>query len=292
MSQRFDGSQQLFRIGLFVLDPDDWLEIDNRLDDCLSEKRRLADAHPDEIFIAEPGSEDAQRETWEMVSAFVTRRFPETYDRQGDGVVYRPNGIRVDPDPAQFLWRAALLVPDDLLLLKKDEAGWRLVAGALSFPSSWRLKDKIGLPIGEVHGPVPGFASNSRNDDLINRMFDNMRADTLMARFNWSVYGDAALFHPDPDETGSLRLGGSGEAAFLRVERQTLRLLPQSGAVLFTVKVIVDPLARLADMPDRFQICERLAGQLENLDAAQLDYKGLSAHRDALVARLRDLQRS
>ena len=33
---------------------------------------------------------------------------------------------------------------------------YRLIGGVLCFPSSWVLRDKLGRPISEVHGPVPG----------------------------------------------------------------------------------------------------------------------------------------
>ncbi|MCB9992406.1 MAG: DUF3445 domain-containing protein [Hyphomicrobiaceae bacterium] len=292
MSQQFDGSQQLFRIGLSVLDPHDWIEIDDRLDLYLAEKRRLAAAHFDEICVAEPGSEAAQREALDLIAGHLTAHFPEIYARRGNGIVIGRSGASVDLDREPALWHAALLVPDDLLLLRKDEAGWRLIAGALAFPSSWRLRDKIGMPIGQVHAPVPEFGTGTRNDSLINRMFDNMRPETRMLRYNWSVYGVPDLYHPEPDETEALRLGDDAEAAFLRVERQTLRLLPQTGTILFTVKVIVDPLARLAADPGRFQVCQRLAEQLRGLDEAQLAYKGLTSHRDRLVARLDELRKT
>ena len=35
-------------------------------------------------------------------------------------------------------------------------------------------------------------------------------------------------------------------AAFIRVERQTLRKLPQSGDILFTIQIYLDPLGMIA----------------------------------------------
>ena len=39
----------------------------------------------------------------------------------------------------------------------------------------------------------------------------------------------------------------AGETLFVRCERQTLRRLPETGAVLFTIGIAVAPLARLPD---------------------------------------------
>jgi hypothetical protein len=43
----------------------------------------------------------------------------------------------------------------------------------------------------------------------------------------------------------------AGRALSLRVERQTLRRLPQTGGALFTIRVWLAPLESLADDPER-----------------------------------------
>jgi hypothetical protein len=42
----------------------------------------------------------------------------------------------------------------------------------------------------------PALQKGTRNAGLIERMFDNLRLDMPVVRWNWSVYGDAELFHP------------------------------------------------------------------------------------------------
>ena len=74
--------------------------------------------------------------------------------------------------------------------------------------------------------------------------------------------------------------------AFIRVERQTLRKLPVTGDILFTIRIHLDPMALLKTRPDRATLAASFAGQLMALDAAQLDYKGLTADRDRLVEAL------
>ena len=45
----------------------------------------------------------------------------------------------------------------DFLLLKTEPGGTaHLVAGAVCFPSSWNLEEKIGHPIAAIHAVVPG----------------------------------------------------------------------------------------------------------------------------------------
>ena len=285
----YDGSSKLFQIGLKPLDLADWIEIDERLGDYLAEKQRLAASHPDEVFAAEPGTEAAQAEVLTLLTAHLAQRFPATYRRDGEFIEVVPNGRRVKLGDTPALQVAASLVQEDLVLMRQGEAGWRVGAASLSFPSSWRLSEKFGRPIHEVHAPVPGFSEGTRNAELIARMFDNLRPEIAVIRWNWSIYGDAELHHPLDSPPRRFGSGERAENVFLRVERQTLRKLPQSRDILFTIKIVVDPLAALERHPDATAIAASLIEQLNALDAAQLDYKGMTLERERLIARLGEL---
>ena len=50
--------------------------------------------------------------------------------------------------------------------------------------------------------------------------------------------------------------------AFIRVERQTLRKLPSSRDILFTIRIHLDPLAVLARHPDRATLASSFAGAI------------------------------
>lgn len=289
MNTHFDGSARLFQIGVKPLGERDWLIVDDRLPLYLDEKDRLLAERPDEVFVAEPGTAPAQAETLALVVDHLLARHPDRYRRAGDAIEVAGRTVPLHgPDP---LRAAARLVQEDLLLLTRGEAGWRLVAGSLSFPSSWSLREKIGRVMAEVHGPVPGFAGGTRNDQLITRMFDNARPETPMLRWNWSLYGDDRLFHPDSPGPGERRFGAGerAENVFLRVERQTLRKLPQSGAMLFTVRIFVDPIAELEKQPGAAAIATALIAQLQALDPDQLEYKGMTLERDRVIARLSEI---
>ena len=280
------GVPPLFQIGLKPLDPAECIDADGELSAYLDEKERLAATQPGEVFAAEPGTEAAQVEVLALLVEYLPQRFPELYRRDGDAIEIVPVGRRIALSGDAPLRIAASLVQEDLVLMRKGESGWRLAAASLSFPSSWRLREKFGRPINEVHAPVPGFATGTRNAQLIERMFDNLRPDTLMIRWNWSVYGDAELHHPHHSPARRFGGGERVEAAFLRVERQTLRRLATSRDILFTIRIYLDPLAALERHSEGAAIASGLIRQIETLDADQLDYKGLTLERDRLLARL------
>ena len=287
----YDGSSKLFRIGLKPLDLAEWIDVDDRLNDYLAEKARLLAARPSEVFAAETGSEAAQEEVLSLLLQHLPKRFPAIYRRDGNVLhVGTDRSIRLE-DGGPSLLTAARLVQEDLLLLRRDESGWRLVAGSLSFPSSWALADKMGRNMDAIHGPVPGFGEGTRNAELINRMFDSMRPETPMLRWNWSLYGDDRLFHPETASAGSRRFGSGpiADPVFLRTERQTLRRLPQSGDILFTVRIGIDPLSTLEQHSRRSQIATALLTELVALNDEQLAYKGMTAELDRVLERLRQL---
>lgn len=287
----FDGSSKLFQIGLKPLAVAEWIDVDDRLLAYLVEKERLWRERPAEVFAAELDTMDAQRELLALLVAHLPVRFPDVYRRDGDTMRVAGRAVALAGDDPPLL-TAARLVQDDLVLMRRGEAGWRLAAAFLSFPSSWSLAEKFGRPIHEVHGPVPGFGAGTRNAELIARMFDNLRPETPMIRWNWSLYGDDRLFHPDSSGPGERRRFGDtsrAEHVHLRSERQTLRRLPRSGDIVFTIKIAVDPLETLEQHSRGPEIAAALIAQLEALTSDQLAYKGMTAERDRMIARLREL---
>ncbi|MBB6413122.1 hypothetical protein HNQ71_005818 [Mesorhizobium sangaii] len=296
----YDGSSKLFSIGLKPLDPADWIEVDDHLLPYLAEKRRLYAEIPERVFVEEDGTREAQQEVLELLGKHLPERFPDTYRRTDAGVEVVsaeshfpiPSGLDGAP-----LVAASLLVQEDLILMRRNDSGWRLVAGSLCFPSSWSLLEKFGKPLQQIHEPVPGFGPGTRPAELINRMFDGLQGQAV-ERFNWSIQADNALYHPlsnveriDRATSRPTRFpdGDVRAHAFIRVERQTLRKLPSSRDILFTIRIHLDPLAVLERHPDRATLALSFAAQLEALDLDQLDYKGLTSDRDLLIERLKTM---
>ncbi|MDX8477670.1 DUF3445 domain-containing protein [Mesorhizobium sp. VK24D] len=300
----YDGSSKLFTIGLKPLDLDRWIEVDQFLLPHLAEKRRLYAEIPEKIFVEEGDSRDAQQEVLDLLAAHLPAKYPETHRGAGSGVEVVGLQGAIDALPPELsgapLAQASLLVQEDLILMRRDERGWRLAAGSLCFPSSWSLLEKFGKPLQQIHAPVPGFGPGSRPAEIINRMFDGLQGQAV-ERFNWSIQAGDALYHPlsniqriDRATNRPTRFpdGDINAHAFMRVERQTLRKLPVSRDILFTIRIHLDPLAVLVRHPDRAALAASFADQLNALDQAQLDYKGLTADRDRLAAYLAGMARA
>lgn len=292
----YDGSSTPFTIGLKPFDPGNWIELGGDLEPCLAEKDRLFENVPERVFVARPDAVEAQREVLEALALYLPDRFPDLYRREGDTMVVGASGRRVAlvPDDPAPLKTAARLVPEDLVLMRKCADGWRLVAAALCFPSSWSLAEKFDRPMQVIHTTVPDFGPGTRMAVMIERIFDNLKVGVPAERMNWSVQENAELYHPrskkdrDTKAEGGFLAGLDPESIHIRVERQTLTKMPVSGDILFTIRIYLDPVARLAGSDVGPELARGLEMQLAALNADQLAYKGLTEGRDRLTAWLRE----
>jgi hypothetical protein len=268
----YAGPTRPFTIGLSALDPNRWIEPDDDLARYLAEKRDLAATRLPDVFRATDDSLEPQRECLAAIVAYLKSHHPQHLDET----------ISADETQPPLL-RAGLLVQDDLVIMMKRETGWHIAAAHLSFPSSWLLSEKFDRPMEAVHEHVPGFEGGTRNAAMINRIFDNLAPKLPAERFNWSINWKEKLFHPETGRNDA----AEPDQAVVRVERQTLTKLPQTGAIVFTIRIYLDPVTLFEKHADGRRLALALADQLEALSEPQLRYKGLDRQRQRLVARLR-----
>jgi hypothetical protein len=134
----------------------------------------------------------------------------------------------------------------------------------------------------DVHAPVPFYGE--RLGAPVDRFMAALHPGRIALRMNWSVVDDAALFQQGGKHRIEIDAGitalNAGARLHLRTERQTFRLLPRSGAVLFTIRVHSYPVARLAGIPGA---ATRLASAVRALPEPMATYKSLPVYRDALL---------
>ncbi|MCA1492031.1 heme-dependent oxidative N-demethylase family protein [Sinorhizobium alkalisoli] len=282
----YDGTSKPFAIGLAQLDSDRWIEPDEALDFYLSEKSRLLIENRSSVFAAAAESGNAQRELLSLLMDYLLRRYPHIYRRDGETIVVGGREVNLNGDPP--ILSAGALIQDDLAIMECKDGEWRLTAAYIAFPSSWSLAEKFGRSMDEIHAPVPGFAAGSRNAELIARMFDRLPPDRFVERFNWAINADGALHLPKSktEDIGAEAVALEKERTYIRVERQTLRKLPETGAIAFTIRIYSDPLAALGSRPDAARLALSFITQLRELTLPQAAYKGLVSKRGALISAL------
>ncbi|HUP87487.1 MAG TPA: DUF3445 domain-containing protein [Acidimicrobiales bacterium] len=217
-------------MGTRALDESQWLIADEARTDELRAKARLVRERPDAVVAScgGPAVRAAEAEAAALVGAAVG------------------GALGSAPTP---LIAAALSVQEDrcVLVRNDDDGGWVLASGVVCFPSMWRLSDKVGLPLAAVHGPVPAYAEELAF--RVDRFVDRLRADRPVWRRNWLIHDSPELHLPEPPPPPTTPRTVPDDL-WLRSERQTLRRLPRTGAVLFTIRTQQVPLSVVAARPD------------------------------------------
>jgi len=258
-------------MGLRPLEDSDWLDVDEHRDEELALKRGLLDTSRSAVVATRPGGDEGSAEVLDEV-----RRWLTTYHR--DLVADAPDASDEHPIVA-----ASRLVQEDLCVLVHSDA-WRLEAACVCFPSRWDLSSKIGRTLDEIHGPVPGY--DEELSGPTTSVFDRLRAERSFWRLNWSLLDIPDLFQPMSARQSP---GGDLEQWHFRVERQTLRRLPTSDAILFTIRTYVTSAAQMCRRVDGF--ADLVVHALETAPGPTQDYKGWRGVAERLRASLDDASR-
>jgi hypothetical protein len=223
----------------------------------LREKEKLLAEWPEYYQQALPGSEAAQREVAALLGF-----------------------------PHQTLAGIGAQAAEDLLILRAT-GEQELIAGHLCFANGWCLDEKIGRPLLNIHAPVPGYAeklgSPTRN------LLERLKPGRPVGRLNWSMkptnrldlssrWNDWLRF-----VASEVTAANAGERCYLRVERQTLAALPESGCVLFTIHTYQQAIGTLP-----IEQRELLRGVLETIPPEMADYKGITPVLGSTLRWLRD----
>lgn len=179
------------------------------------------------------------------------------FDRYPESVMVLPEAEAAGRELAAMLGveggleQAARATWEDLCLLTSDGEGdpFRLTGAAVAFPTDWRLADKIGRPLLAVHEPIHGYAEQLSAS--VDHFMNGLQAGPIFGRTNAFVLAsDDLRYFPESDPAtrfAHVTAQNAGETLFVRCERETLRRLPQTGAILFTIGIYRAPLGSLSD---------------------------------------------
>ncbi len=229
------------KMGLTALSQEDWLQPKPDL----ATRAAAFDAHPDAVCLT-----NQAKAPGEELAAMMGVR----------------GGLA---DAARGAW-------EDMCLLQatQGEAVYRLIGAAVAFPTDWSPADKLGLPLSALHAPIHGYAEQLASG--VDHFMAKLRPGRIFGRCNWFIAPTGALRwrenRPASEAFAGVDSGNAGERLFVRCERQTLRRLPQTGAIVFTIGIYVHPLAALTP-----QNCERMAQVIATIPQAEAQRRG-SAH--------------
>lgn len=279
----FEAGPFRMALGLQSAPERHWLEIADDYRPQLAERCRLIAAQRPEVVDGIPGSEPAQRELQALLVAHLLQHHAGWFTAEAGGLRNRLTGAWHALPGDDPLGLVGQLVQEDFCLLRQEAEGLRLIAAVLCFPSRWRLADKLGRLLGAVHRPVPFYAAQLERP--VDRFLGLLKPGRLAVRMNWSVLDDATLFQPTghgrsaPDS--AITADNAATTLFLRVERQSFRRLPETGAVAFGIRMHVTPLGAVLRQPGE---AARLREAVLALPPEMERYKSMLPFRAALLA--------
>ncbi len=270
------GGPPVLHMGLTPLPSDDWLIVDDRRNDELAHKARILDeAHDQAFVIADIDS---------TVRAAIDAASSELLDLVTEQLRTVHN-ITVDPPtdchPLEACTRIAQ--EDFSVVMRRDGVPW-LVAAAVCFPNGWHPNDRVGRPLADVHAYIPRYADELA--DKVDRVFMRLRPDRPLQRRNWFVYERPELFNPGHDERAR---SNQPDNLFIRSERETMRMLPQTELMVFTIRTQQVNLAALADRPD---VAAKMAAYFRESPTIVQTHKGVISYLPALLTQLEQYARS
>ena len=255
------GDNFRHRLGTFPVEISNWLLRDAEFDSTVQLKKKLLATRRSEVVGLQPGGDEVAEEAAQLVSAWA-------------GVELASRGI-------DALVEASLLVADDLAVLqpiKSHDGSEQLLlnAAVVCCPSRWMLSEKMGHNMLAIHEPVAKYADHV--GAAVDTYFQRLTVEKPVWRSNWIIQDHPALFQPQ------IPLGPlvkTPDELWIRMERQTLRRLPKTGGILFTIRGYQQPLPEYLSRSK--QIAQNIRTMLERLPDDVAQYKSVLKYRPAIM---------
>jgi dimethylamine monooxygenase subunit A len=284
-------------LGLLKIPEAEWFEVFDLQERALqmAEKRKLLANSQNEVFIADSSAMTASTEVLNLMLEHLPSIRPELYSLRENTIKLEPHTMfggdewstDLKTNKMHPLDLAARLVQEDLIIMlppdnrkTQTSKGWWLAAGSVAFPSRWSLKKKFRQTMDAIHAPVPFYKEQLQAPT--NGFFDLMPVNEIFSRRNWSLHDNPSLRQDGAEkmsEGDRITSVNAGEHLWLRVERQTLRKLKKTGAILFTIRIHLRQLKHVV----KFQgIAKRIAKALSALPPEMQTYKQTDTFADSV----------
>ncbi|KAK1981909.1 hypothetical protein LZ30DRAFT_718935 [Colletotrichum cereale] len=240
-------------MSLAKMDTDFWIELESNYKSRIIERQELYVKNGEGVLAGLPGSELACKELMEMVIQFICARYPNQF-RRDDNILVN-DILRMTTDLSKTEPLVVLLnnVPEDFAIMIRDPKTGRYVlrAGLVCSALGWKISEKMGMGLPGIHKVVPDY--KEKMEFSMDRFFTKMPTDKPIQRGSWGLEMGQPLFLPSEDPAFAHREYQNPslkpEDIYLRVDWQTLRRLPLSGAVVFNFKALFIPLNEFKTEP-------------------------------------------
>lgn len=318
-SYPFKNSDYKLTMGIRNLDAQQWLLVEPSYLRAIGNKKKIVtNTHPDypsdkdlasNTVLFTDEAVPAIKEFYNIVVNYMCEKYP-MYFKMVENKLY--NDITKEYIPTKagdefsareyMLYLANTIEEDFLILLKdptrvneKDGSEYFFKAGIFAFAAGFAPVDRFNKPLSFVHHPIPGYESKLKLS--MNRFFNRIEPGQFVTRSNFSVQTHNKYYVDDANKGHNLsknqkqapldpsKLDFENQVHY-RSERQTLTRLPESGAIVFTVRTYLEPLSVLKK--EEKEVRERFIGAIDKLPKDISEYKRADEWGPAVIAYLLD----
>ncbi|KAF2787758.1 hypothetical protein K505DRAFT_342680 [Melanomma pulvis-pyrius CBS 109.77] len=242
-------------MSLTKMETDWWLEIESTYEKRIKQRQDLFAQHGSGVLDALPGSELACKELMEMALQFLCARYPQYFRLDKEKMVFYNEILHTESDLKAAHPLHVLLnnVPEDFAITLRDPSSgaYHFRAGVICSALGWNVASKIGLHLQQIHAPIPDYKEKMQFS--MDRYFAKKPTDKPIQRGSWGLEVDQPLYMPPGDPHEAHRNVQHADLdvsrCHLRVDWQTLRRLPLSGAIVFNFKALFTPIENFRDEP-------------------------------------------
>ncbi|WPK23437.1 hypothetical protein PUMCH_000678 [Australozyma saopauloensis] len=288
-------------MGIRNMELDLWIELDNEWHKYHNDKVMRAQTLGNDVYGTYPEARAAAFELLDEFWNYLPARYPSLFKQLPTGMenlvtgeVFKFKNCNPDDITEDPMLMAAKMVQDDLAIMIEGSDGiYYLKAGAIILPGFWRFKDKKGMPLHEIHtsGDVPKY--NEKLHSGMAKFFTRLTCDKPVVRNNYFIQTDdelawsSSIGDEKEDVVGwyTADAAKSAQQLYFRSERQSLRRLPKTGAIVFTIRTYFCPISELCEEP---HIPRRLFNAVESWSEDVKEYRGYYKFKDALLPYLKE----
>lgn len=275
-------------MSIFKLDMNHWLDMDKYYWHYIQEKERIYHQYGKDNIDWLPESKDACIELMETVRDHMVKRYPLLFTSTDNNVHVKNEltgelldfSLPLKDDPLIYVTKMAK--EDFYLVQQRDDGRHYLTAAAVPFPGgSFGISHKIGKDLDFIHTEVPYYESKLKKS--MERWFAKMTASDPVERASWYCTWDHNLLCSN---VYALKKGETVDSTVderkfnVRVERQTLRRLPKSKAIIFTNHPVYYSIDEMKDEPMVPSLLKKIMYEApEDI----IKYKNFEAMRDHIL---------
>ncbi|OUM55716.1 hypothetical protein BVG19_g5297 [[Candida] boidinii] len=303
----FKNGEYKMTLSIRKQDPNDFIFVEDTYKHITDIRGKDIDEATDECSACHPSAEPAVRETYDLVTSFLTARYPMHFEKitsddenevdifynkiRNEKFPFKNDSIKDVKDILRILGRT---IEEDILILIKNPDNdqldeYVLRAGVSIFPAGFNPLEKFNQPLTNIHKPVPYYLQKLQTS--MNKFFQRLQVNEFIVRNNWSIQTHTKLRAPsgshatkdekvveiDPKDLDFNKV-------FLRCEKQSFTRLPISKADLMLIRTYTTPLTQIREEGRGEDLC----GAIDGLPADLQIYKRKVFWGEAVKSYLRN----